>query len=207
LALKGDFSSSMGLLRLNSRRRERSVTMGDRRLEGGEATRLVRGALGGVGRVRRNCGEGASVGGVGRRWVDGVGVEVVDLGTDRGVDLAVRGGVMGREVESERRPGERRNEGAAVLGYGRRKDVHSVQVHDMFMREEEVEAMLFSLSPSVMTRTVLTMPCIHYSRCRWNYIVHAWCCVRCLDKDFVQSSRLAPKAWALRVDDFIDKGN
>jgi hypothetical protein len=67
LALKGDLSSSMGLLRLKSRRRERSVTMGDRRLEDGEATRSVRGALGGVGRVRRNCGEGASVGGVGRR--------------------------------------------------------------------------------------------------------------------------------------------
>jgi hypothetical protein len=173
LALKGDLSSSMGLLRLNSRRRERSVTIGDRRLEGDGAARLVRDSLRGVGRVGRNCGEGASVGGVGYRWVDGFGVEVVDLGTDRGIDAAVRGGVMGRQVDSEKRPGERRNEGAAVLGYGRRKDVHSEQVHDMFMREREVEAILFSLSPSVVTRTVRTMPCIYYSRCRWNYIVHA----------------------------------
>jgi hypothetical protein len=91
---------------------------------------------------------------------------------------------MGRDVESERRPGERRNEGAAVLGYGRRKDAHSVQVHDIFMREGELEAMLFSLSPSVVTFMVRTMPCSHYLRCRRNYIVHAWCCcVRCLDKD------------------------
>ena len=34
LALRGVFPSSMGLLRLNSRRRERSVTMGATRLEG-----------------------------------------------------------------------------------------------------------------------------------------------------------------------------
>ena len=143
--------------------------------------------------MRRNCGEGASVGGVGRSCVDGFGVEVVDLGTDRGVDLAVRGGVMGRELESERRPGGRCNEGAAVLGYGRRKDVHSVQGHDMFMRERELDAMLSSLSPSVTIRTMRTMPCIHYSRCRWNYIVHV-CCVCCLDKSLCPAFETCAKS-------------
>lgn len=135
--------------------------------------------------MRRNCGEGASVGAVGRSCVDGFGVEVVDLGTDRGVDSAVRGGVMGREVGSEK---------GVVLGYGRRKDVHSVQVHDMFTRESEVEAILSSLSPGVMIRTVRTMPCIHYSRCRWHYIVHVWCCIRYLDKSLCPAFETCAKS-------------
>jgi hypothetical protein len=200
LALSGVFSSSTGLLRLNSRRRERSVTMGDTRLEGG-VVGMVWGALRGDGRVRRKCGEGASVGAV----VDGCGGEVVDFGTNRGVDSAVRGGVMGREVESERMPGEERCSDGT--GYGRRKDVHSVQEHDKFMREREVEAMLFLLSPGVIARTMHTIPCIYYLGCRWNYIVHVWCCERCQDKVFVRQSRVAPKVWALRVDTPIDKGN
>ena len=103
--------------------------MGATRLEGGVAG-VGRGASGGDGRVGRKCGEGASVGAVGRREVDGVGVEVVEVGADRGVDSAVRGGVG--------------SEKGAVLGYGRRKVVHSVQVHDIFTRGSEVEAILSS---------------------------------------------------------------
>ena len=157
--------------------------MGATRLEGGVAG-VGRGASGGDGRVGRKCGEGASVGAVGRREVDGVGVEVVEVGADRGVDSAVRGGVMGK-VGSEK---------GAVLGYGRRKVVHSVQVHDMFTRGSEVEAILSSLSPIVTIRAVRTMPCIHHSRSRWNYIVHVWCCIRCLDKSLCPAFETCAKS-------------
>lgn len=91
--------------------------------------------LGGVGRVRRNCGEGAREGAIGRRRVDGGGVVA-------SVSLGFEGGVVGSEkAKSGKRPGGRRYEGVSWW-YGRRRDVHSVQVNDMFKRENGAESIL-----------------------------------------------------------------